>query len=436
MKLSQLSVLLVGSSSALASSRQQQPLGSFGASTAFSGASGAPSYRDALLAFHKSLVEIPSISGAEEDVGNFLVEYLTARDFQAQRQVIPPASNTSSTEATKPRFNVVAWPGKNKKPQPKVIVSSHIDTVPPFIPYSASDASPGADTVLSGRGSVDAKASVAAQVVALTELLGAGQVEGDDVMLVFVVGEEVDGIGMRSFSSMLEGLEPPPRFRAAIFGEPTEGRLACGHKGFIGCEVTAQGRAGHSGYPWLGKSATEVLMRALVRVLDTDLGSSERFGKTTVNVGRIEGGVALNVIPEKAKADLALRIAIGPQDEGAKIVRERLWNVLQSVDGEAFEMKCHNGYGAIDCACDVEGMYYPYPEQLTREITDHHDSGFENITVNYGTDVANLKGDHTRYLYGPGTILVAHGPDEALTVKELEAAVEGYKKLILHALEN
>lgn len=71
-----------------------------------------------------------------------------------------------------------------------------------------------------------------------------------------------------------------------------------------------------------------------------------------------------------------------------------------------------------------------------RVATDQSHAGFENITVNYGTDVANLKGDHTRYLYGPGTILVAHGPDEALTVKELEAAVEGYKKLILHALEN
>ena len=370
MKLSQLSVLLAGSSPALASWRepqQQQPLGRFGASTTFSETSGAPPYRDALLSFHRSLVEIPSLSGAENDVGNFLIEYLTARDFQAHAQWIPPASNTSSTEAAKPRFNVVAWPGKNRKPQPKVIVSSHIDTVPPFIPYSASDASPGADTVLGGRGSVDAKASVAAQVVALTELLGAGEVEGDDVMRVFVVGEEVDGVGMRRVSSTLEGLEPPPRFHAAIFGEPTEGRLACGHKGFLGCEVTARGRAGHSGYPWLGKSATEVLMRALVKVLDTDLGSSERFGKTTINVGHIEGGVAANVIPEKATANLALRIAIGPQDEGAKIVKERLWKVLQSVDEEAFEMKCHNGYGAIDCACDVDGMDAPQSEQSDGE---------------------------------------------------------------------
>ena len=55
--------------------------------------------------------------------------------------------------------------------------------------------------------------------------------------------------------------------------------------------------------------------------------------------------------------------------------------------------------------------------------------------VNYGTDVPNLKGNHTRYLYGPGNILVAHGAHENVTVGDLEAAVEAYKKLILHALK-
>jgi len=63
-------------------------------------------------------------------------------------------------------------------------------------------------------------------------------------------------------------------------------------------------------------------------------------------------------------------------------------------------------------------------------------TGFETITVNYGTDVPNLEADFTKYLYGPGTIFVAHSDHEALTVGDLELAVEGYKKLIRHALEN
>ncbi|KAK9774866.1 hypothetical protein AB5N19_00096 [Seiridium cardinale] len=408
----QLPTLLAG----LASAAQFLDTSSSSLQSILTPGSSAPHYRDTLLSLHKSLIEISSVTGTENAVGQFLIGYLTDLGLHAELQFLP--DNSTDTVPEKPRFNVIAWPGKSRKPSPKVLVSSHIDTVPPFIPYSISDGdNVDGDTVISGRGSVDAKAAVAAQVTALLDLIQDKDHEefaAEDVMLVFVVGEEATGDGMRYFSNSLESLDPKPQFKAGIFGEPTEGKLACGHKGFLGCTVQATGHAGHSGYPWLGKSATEVIMRGLVKILDTDLGSSERLGNTTVNVGRIEGGVALNVIPEHAEARIAVRIAIGPQETGAKVVEGRIRDVLKSVDDEAFNISCNNGYGAIDCNCEV--------------------SGFENITVNYGTDVANLKGDHTRYLYGPGTIMVAHGPDEALKVKDLEAAVEGYKKLILHAL--
>ncbi|RYP77569.1 hypothetical protein DL770_007070 [Monosporascus sp. CRB-9-2] len=421
MKLSELSLTLLCSSRALAS-ELQKPLGTSSSSTPSSSLHGddgddAPAYRESLVSLHKSLVDISSITYDENEVGQFLVDYLTERGFVAKLQVVPPPTNSSSDDE-KPRFNVLAWPGPTRRPDPKVLVSSHIDTVPPYIPYSRTPplTSPlGPDTLIAGRGSVDAKASVAAQIVALTELL----LDGDsarDVMLLYVVGEERTGDGMRLFSDTLGHLDPAPRFRAAIFGEPTEGRLACGHKGFFGCEVRARGRAGHSGYPWLGKSATEVLMRGLLAVLDADLGSSEEFGNTTINVGAIEGGVAANVIAESAVAQIAGRVAIGPEADGARIVSGRVLDVLKGVDEEAFDIECRNGYGVVKCNCDVEG--------------------FESITVNYGTDVPNFKGNHTRYLYGPGSILVAHGPDEAIKLKDLEAAVEDYKKLILHALKN
>ncbi|KAI1390387.1 Zn-dependent exopeptidase [Hypoxylon trugodes] len=419
MKLLPLPVLLLSSSRAWGS-ELQKPLKAAQASTPISlphdSSDAPPSYRDELVSLHKSLVEIPSITDDENEVGNFLVEYLTARDFIVQLEFIPPESNT--TEPSKPRFNVLAWPGPNRKPDPKVLVSSHIDTVPPFIPYSRTDADPTADTVLSGRGSVDAKASVAAQIIALQSLLDSGTLSGkeDSVMLLFVVGEEVTGIGMKYFSATRSKLDPPPNFKAAIFGEPTERRLVCGHKGIFAANITVHGRAGHSGYPWLGKSALEVLMRGLVQVLDTDLGSSEEFGNTTVNIGLAHGGVAPNVIAESATARLAVRVAIGPEIGGDRIAAKRLEEVLRSVDEEAFEIDFGFGYGVVKCDCDVEG--------------------FETTTVNYGTDVHHLEGDHKRYLYGPGTIFVAHGPDEAIKLGELEAAVEDYKKLILHALES
>jgi acetylornithine deacetylase len=366
----------------------------------------APSYRTPLLALHKSLVSIPSLSGHEQDVGSYLISYLSSLGYEAEAQPLAKPENTT-------RFNVLArWPGADRKP--RVLLSSHIDTVPPYIPYSSSDSDEdvGPDTVIMGRGSSDAKASVAAQIIALEELRKAGAIDIDQVLLAFVIGEEVDGVGMRRFGTL--AAEDGLTFEAGIFGEPTEGKLACGHKGHAACTIKAQGKAGHSGYPWLGKSATEVLVRALVKVLDTDLGSSERFGNTTVNVGIIEGGVAANVISEHASARVAMRVAVGNQTTGWGMVQDNLARVLEEVDGEALSMECGHGYGPIECDCDVDG--------------------FEGTIVNYGTDVANLEGDHIRYLYGPGSILVAHGKDENVKVYELETAVEDYKRLIKHAL--
>ncbi|KAI6093417.1 Zn-dependent exopeptidase [Hypoxylon rubiginosum] len=414
MKLSSLPVFLLGSSQALGF-EFQKPLGVAQASaSAASPSDTPPSYRDELVSLHKSLVEISSASGDENEVGNFLVDYLTARGFVVQLEFLPPSTNES--EPTKPRFNVVAWPGPDTHPSPKVLVTSHIDTVPPFIPYSQNDTSLDADTVIAGRGTVDAKASVAAQIVAVQSLLNSSSIQDDDVMLLYVVGEETQGDGMRFFSDTKGKMDPPLDIKAAIFGEPTEGRLVCGHKGIFGCDITVTGRAGHSGYPSLGKSANEVLMRGLVRALDTDLGSSEEFGNTTVNVGILVGGVAANVIPEKATARIAGRVAIGPESDGGAIVAERLKEVLRSVDETAFGFDCKYGYGVVKCDCDVEG--------------------FDTTTVNYGTDVHNLEGNHTRYLYGPGSIFVAHGPDEAIKLGDMETAVEDFKKLILHALES
>ncbi|KAK3940888.1 hypothetical protein QBC46DRAFT_384047 [Diplogelasinospora grovesii] len=405
--------------------QQQQPIGDIESKKK---APPASSYRDDLLSLHRSLVEIPSISGSEQDVGIFLKGYLTERGYTVELQYLPPSEKKNTGDEQ--QFNVLAWPSTNKNNGgPKVLVTSHIDVVPPYIPYHVSEqgssSNLGSDTQISGRGSVDAKASVAAQIIAVEELLRQDDVSGEDVMLLFVVSEETDGGGMKHFSSVYNNNNNSPptshkdgglllEIKAAIFGEPTENKLACGHKGHAGGTVLAHGKAGHSGYPWLGRSATEILMRAMVDLLDADLGSSERFGNTTVNVGVIQGGVAANVIPKEASARLAIRVAVGNQTDGADIVRQKVQKLLEGKEGLELT-NWMNGYGPVECYCEVEG--------------------FETMIANYGTDVPNLEGGHRSYLYGPGSILVAHGDDEALRVKDLEEAVEGYKKLILHALE-
>ncbi|KAL6862501.1 hypothetical protein ACO1O0_002734 [Amphichorda felina] len=405
MRASTISAALLWASGALCFD-QQVPLNTHPLSP--SPSDDAPSYRGKLLELHKALVSISSISGLEMDIGYWLAEYFYEKGWTSISQTVPPRENTPAGHI---RRNVMAWPSHERQPHPKVLLTSHIDTVPPYIPYSIEYGEITKDTRINGRGSVDAKASIATMIVAIDELLDANKVTPDDVMLAFVVGEEVSGDGMRSFNEFIKSEMESVQPDAVIFGEPTEKKLACGHKGALYCGIQARGQGGHSGYPWLGKSANEVLVRAMARILDADLGSSERFGNTTVNIGLMEGGVAQNVIPEHAFAGLMVRVALGPQETGGKIVKDRIQAILDEVDDEAFTFDCSQGYGFVET------------------------NWFETVVVNYGTDVPHLTGDFTKYLYGPGTILVAHGPQENITVGDLEAAVEDYQKLILHSLE-
>jgi acetylornithine deacetylase len=206
-------------------------------------------------------------------------------------------------------------------------------------------------------------------------------------------------------------------YSTVIFGEPTELKLASGHKGIMRVDLTARGKAAHSGYPWLGRSANSMLIPALM-VLDKlgdlapeegGLARSEKYGNSTVNVGLIRGGVAANVVAEHAEASVLIRLAGGTVEEAKEVVN-------RAVQGMGLEVDFSQGYGPVGLDADVEG--------------------FGVITVNYGTDVPNLKVKDgvKRYLYGPGSILVAHSDHEGLTVGDLEEAVEGYKRLTLHAL--
>jgi acetylornithine deacetylase len=239
--------------------------------------------------------------------------------------------------------------------------------------------------------------------------------------LLFVVGEETVGDGMRHFSQsqLYSGIKSD--LKAVIFGEPTELKLASGHKGIVVLRITAHGKAAHSGYPWLGRSANSMILPALM-VLDGlgdmpedngGLPRSEKYGKSTVNIGYMQGGVAGNVVPEHAMARITIRLAGGTPAEVQKLVTK----AVRGVDSdELLDITFAQEYPPIDLDAGVKG--------------------FEEITVNYGTDVPNLAVGRgvKRYLYGPGSILVAHGGDEGLTVGDLEESLQGYEKLVLHAL--
>ncbi|KIW26183.1 uncharacterized protein PV07_09297 [Cladophialophora immunda] len=426
---------------------QQQPSWALGPDAVDHGKLSDVIAASPLLSLHRAICEIESITDNEAAVGKLLVSVLEAHNFTVLTQSVPPPAADSTSNA-KERFNIYAYPDVAKyggsapasdaeRSQPKVLLSSHIDTVPPHIPYSLSLPSEGDETVsttsfsrrdilISGRGTVDDKACVAVQVQAALDLLSDPAVtttfSPSDIALLFVVGEEKRGDGMRHFSSSQLYNHTRDNYKAILFGEPTEGKLATGHKGIEMLSLRARGKAAHSGYPWLGRSANSMILPALV-VLDKlgdtpeedgGLPRSDKYGKSTVNVGFMQGGVAGNVVPEFAMADVTFRLAGGTVPDVRRIVTD----AVRKVDPEALlDLQFSQGYGPVPLDADVDG--------------------FETITVNYGTDVPNLDVAEgvKKYLYGPGSILVAHGKDEGLTVGDMEEALEGYKRLVRHALK-
>jgi acetylornithine deacetylase len=379
-----------------------------------------------LLALHKSLVEIESITGHEHDVAQYLISYLSSRNLTVETQDVGPGLDGRET-----RQNILAYIGKQRKT--KVLVSSHIDTVPPFWEYARQG-----DEIW-GRGSVDAKGSLATQIMAFEELREKGKIGEGDVGLLFVVGEEIGGEGksqlLRILSPLLQwyqmlleqcsgahgtfysrlfhyfkntlllnmfhrsmltpilGMKKANdlglKWDTVIFGEPTELKLASGHKGIGGFIIRAKGKAGHSGYPELGKNAISMIVPALNELLNTQLPWSEKYGNTTLNFGTIEGGVAPNVIAEEARAAVSMRIASGEPAAVEKVILEAIQKA-----GEELDVKFVASYGPVHIDSDVPGKKC---RKLWVDLTDSS-PGFETIVVNYGTDIPNLKGDHKRYV--------------------------------------
>ncbi|KAL4930636.1 M20 family metallopeptidase [Aspergillus undulatus] len=427
MKLCLVTALALTSFTAPLTAEQQSPLSAISNETPESIIDASP-----FLSLHRGLVSIPSISGNESAVGDFLASFLQSHNFNVVKQPVPGRTS---------RFNVFAYPASSA-PNPSILLTSHIDTVPPFIPYSVhkndSENSNGdGEIIVTGRGSDDAKGSVAAQVFAALETLESNP--SAPLALLFVVDEEVGGAGMRAFSSNTT-LNPPPGspsdligegFKTVIFGEPTELALVSGHKGMLSFHVHVTGKSSHSGYPWLGESALSTILPALTvidKLGDTPveqggLPASDKYGRTTVNIGRVEAGVAANVVPSTADADVAVRLAAGTPEDAMEIILRAVANATDNNPNVEVEFSQGpnggvGGYAPQDLDVDVDG--------------------FDVITVNYGTDVPNLKiyegADVKRYLYGPGSIFVAHGDHEGITVAQLEEAVRGYKRLIDAAL--
>lgn len=336
-----------------------------------------------LLALHKLLVEIELIKPHELAVGEFLADYLEDHGLVVERHVVLTSPH---------RENIYAHAGVRNT---TVLLTLHIDTVPPYIPYRREG-----DRIF-GRGSCDAKALVATMVHTYLEL--APSLSPQDLALLFVVGEETGGDGMQEAHAHLNAT-----WEHVVFGEPTELKLGVGHKGIYLFDIVAKGKAAHSGYPQLGVNANTQLVKVLNQLIDTEWPADELLGPLTFNPGHIQGGLAANVIPADASALCSVRVA------------SNLPEIKRLVDVAAASQP------------NTTVVFHAEAEEVH---LDFDVPGFDTIVLGYATDVPNLPGPFKRYLYGPGTITVAHGANEYVDVADLAAAVGGYKRLVHHALK-
>ncbi|MES1210749.1 MAG: M20/M25/M40 family metallo-hydrolase, partial [Acidobacteriota bacterium] len=254
-----------------------------------------------LFALTRALIDIESVTGNERAVGEFLFDYLTALASRTGGRV-------ERMTVDRERFNLLAvWDS------PEVVLSTHIDTVPPFFP-SSEDAEH-----VHGRGACDAKGILAAMIKAVEALLDDGR---RGFGLLIVVGEETDSLGAQVANRQPRGA------RFLINGEPTENRLALGSKGALYLRIEARGRMAHSAYSELGESATDRLLEALARLRAVPLPTDPILGETTINVGTLSGGRAANVVADEAQAEVMIR-TVG---ETAGL-RQSLHDAVASVPG-------------------------------------------------------------------------------------------------------
>lgn len=326
----------------------------------------------------RTLIDIESITGNEKQVGDavhgLLAGLVQTHGGSLERMEVEPG-----------RDNIFASFG-----EPVVTLSTHLDTVPPFFP-SRED-----EDYIWGRGACDVKDIIAAMICAAENLLAEGI---KDFGLLFVVGEE------RNSAGAYHAAKNPRGSRFLINGEPTGNRLATGSKGALRYELHATGRMAHSAYPELGENAILKLLDALDRVRKIELPVDEVLGPCTVNIGTLTGGRAPNVIPDQAMASLMFRL-VGDPTPIRKAVAEACAGLV-----EAREVLC------------IPAVRLGVVE------------GFETAVVAFTTDIPAFEGAWGEpYLLGPGTIHVAHTPEERVPKSELLEAVELYKTLVKRLL--
>lgn len=324
-----------------------------------------------LFQFTRQLIDMPSLTGAEGELGNFLASYLRNLGYQVELQTVAGD-----------RANLLAHTGAPAR----IVFSTHLDTVPPHI-MSSEDAE-----YIYGRGACDAKGIIAAQIFAAERLRASGE---NEIGLLFTVDEEMASAGAVAANehSMAHNC------RYLINGEPTDNLLAIGTKGSLRFTLTTAGRAAHSAYPENGESAIEKLLDVLESLRTCEWPRDEVFGETTCNIGVIAGGTKPNVVSASAMAEVQIRLVSEVEP-------------VKEIIAKAAAGRAQIQYSSEHAPVTLMGV-----------------AELEQCVVRFTTDIPYLTRWGKPLLIGPGSILDAHTDHELISKSELSRAVDLYVRL-------
>lgn len=338
-----------------------------------------PSRRDWLLDRTEELCRVDTTTGFEDRGLPPLREQLNELDAKVTLQEVAPK-----------RHNVLATWG-----EPQLLFSTHLDTVPPYLPPRRSS------DLLSGRGTCDAKGQVVVQLATIRELLSRGYT---NLGWLGVVGEETDSIGAATADSLAPQLT---KCIGLINGEPTENKLATGQRGSLQLQLSTKGVAAHSGMPELGHSAIWPMLDWIKQLRELSSDHDPDLGPEIWNLGKLEGGNAPNIIPAHAQANLFVR----------------------SLPNSTFEERAR---GLAPAEGSLKQLSFTPPDIFDRI------PGFEHAVVPFGSDAPRLRqliSNKRVALCGPGTIKVAHTLDEHITGSDMETGFELMTNLAIAMLE-
>ena len=352
--------------------------------------------------FFLNMLNIDSTSGKEAEFADFLANRLEG-----------PGRRVEAYEVGDGTINLlVSWG------TPKVIFCSHLDTVPPYIPPTF-----GAD-VFHGRGTCDAKGQIFAMYEASKVLESKGYT---DFGLLLLAGEETGSFGAKAYDSMMADTDEYSGDVWLIVGEPTDNCMASAAKGTKSFELTFEGRACHSGYPENGQSAIEYFNDFMNALRSIVFPTDEILGQTTWNIGKLSSDNPQNILSDKLTCRLYFRTTFESD--------EMVCNIMKNIAGE--DAKLRFGRRTVQDGSDfVSKAVAPWQKSMTVKAFGGDTPsrfevlpGFSSKPVAFGSDAPQLKSFKHKILCGPGSILVAHRPEEHILLKDIEHAINNYLRI-------